>query len=440
MRSENTVSADLSFRGLVKQVSDVQLVARMDQERFTCYAGFDPSAASLQVGNLVPLLLLRRLQELGHRPIVLLGGGTGLIGDPSGKSSERPLPDREQHDANIRAIAKQVSRFVEVDGARTAPPASGEEGSAGLVLDNAEWLAPMGLIEFLRETGKHFTVNQMMAKESVHARLARPEQGISFTEFAYMLLQAYDFLHLYEEQGCRLQVGASDQWGNITMGVDLVRRVHGEAAYGLTTPLATNPDGTKLGKTETGTVWLDAARTSPYELYQFFLRSDDTVVGQYLRWFTFLDHDTIRDLDQRAQEAPERREAQRRLAFEVCRIVHGTDEAKLAAGAAAALFSDDLRLLDEDQLLTALEGAPTSTKPASVLQAPGWPVVDAFVSSGLAPSKTAVRRLIAQGGCSVNGEIVSDADRSLLREDLLFGAYVVLRKGRKDYHLLRFQR
>ena len=290
--------ADLEFRGLVHQVTDPSVPKKLDSESLTVYAGFDPTADSLHVGHLLQMCTLRRLQLAGHRPIALAGGGTGMIGDPGGKSEERNLLSVEELAANVAGIRTQLGRLLDFsDGA-------GERRA--LLLDNSAWLGRVGLIDFLRDVGKHFTVNQMVAKESVRSRLDRPEQGISFTEFSYMLLQAYDFLHLFEAHDCHLQIGGSDQWGNITMGVELIRKTRQAEVYGLTTPLLLKADGTKFGKTESGTVWLDARRTSPYQLYQYFLRTEDATVGTVLRMLTFLDHDTIaiaRFADGRASRA-----------------------------------------------------------------------------------------------------------------------------------------
>ncbi|MGH9091023.1 MAG: tyrosine--tRNA ligase [Acidimicrobiales bacterium] len=419
-----TFSADLQVRGLVHQVTDPALLARLDAASpVTAYIGFDPSAPSLHVGSLMQLCTLRRLQLAGHRPIALAGGGTGLIGDPGGKAEERPLLAEEALAANLEGIRPQLERFLDFSGSGGA-----------LLLDNADWLRPMGAVAFLRDVGKHFTVNQMVAKESVKARL---ERGISYTEFSYMLLQAYDFLRLHEDHGCTLQVGGSDQWGNITMGVDLVRRVARAEVHGLTTPLVTKADGTKFGKTESGAVWLDPAMTSPYRLYQFLLRSEDAVVGHYLRYFTFLDHDEILALDAETADRPQRRAAQRALAGEVTALVHGTGEAARAERASAALFGEELAALDERTLLEVVDDAPSSALARGALADGGLSLVEALVASGLASSRSEARRTVAQGGAYVNNRRVADEDRVLGPGDLLHDRYVVLRRGRRDYHLLR---
>lgn len=418
-----TLSEDLRFRGLVHQLTDEQLLARIDGDRRTLYVGFDASSASLHVGSLLQLALLRRFQLAGHRPIALAGGGTGMIGDPGGRSEERNLLTREQLEANLEGIRPQLARFIDLED--------------GLVLDNSAWLTQLSVIDFLRDVGKHFTVNQMVAKESVRSRFERPDQGISYTEFSYMLLQAYDFLHLFDTRGCRLQLGASDQWGNITMGVDLIRRLRQAEVYGLTTPLVTKADGTKFGKTETGTVWLDARRTSPYQLYQFFLRSEDAMVGAYLRAFTFLDHDTISALDEETAERPERRAAQRELARQVCTIVHGEAEVQRVERAAEALFSEQIAGLDEQTLLEVCAEAPTTELPRHALDG-GLAVVEALAATGLVPSKSRARTTVEQGGAYLNNRRVEDVDARIGPEDLLAGRYALLRRGRRDYHLLRF--
>lgn len=418
---------DLEFRGLVHQVSDAGLAKRLDSEQLTAYSGFDPSADSLHVGHLLGILCLRRLQEGGHRPIALAGGGTGMIGDPGGKSEERALLGREELRGNLQRIRAQLERLLDFGG-----------GAGALLLDNGSWLWDVGLLEFLRETGKSFTVNQMLAKESVRSRLESRDQGISFTEFSYMLLQAYDFLHLFETEGCRLQLGGSDQWGNITMGIDLIRRRKGAEAWGLTWPLIVRPDGGKLGKSESGTVWLDPARTSPYDFYQYFVRTDDRIVGRYLRLFTWLEHDRIIDLDRSVAEQPERREAQRILAREVTALVHGDVESRRAERTSEALFSGDLSGLDEDALLDAFKQAPSTSLPMSSLEAGGLELVDVLASTGLSSSKSSARQTIRQGGAYVNYSRETEPGRRLGAGDLLLGHYLLLSRGRKEHHLLRF--
>jgi len=384
------------------------------------------------VGHLLQLCNLRRLQLAGHRPIAVAGGGTGLVGDPGGKSEERSLLTHDELRANLEGIRGQLERFLDFAG-------SGTEGRSGaLMVNNADWLEPMPLFDFLRDVGKHFTVNQMVAKDSVKSRLARADQGISYTEFSYMLLQAYDFLHLFDTFGCRLQLGGSDQWGNITMGIELVRKVRQGEVWGLTTPLVVKADGTKFGKTESGTVWLDAARTSPYQLYQFFLRSEDSVVGTYLRYFTFLDHEAILALDEATASHPERREAPRQLARQVCTLVHGSDETERAEQAAAALFSEDVTRLDERSVLDVFADAPSSHLARSRLDRGGMPLVDLLVETELAPSRGRARTTIEQGGAYLNNRRVGEVEATAVPEDLVAGRYLVLRSGKRNYHLVRF--
>jgi tyrosyl-tRNA synthetase len=417
------VLADLRWRGMVQQVTDEDLGAKLAAAPFVVYHGIDASADSLHVGNLIGVLALRRLQAAGHRPIVLLGGGTTLIGDPSGKESERPMRSVEEVQANVARIRAQLERFLAF-------------GPAGAVLvNNADWLCSTPLTDFLRDVGKHFTVNAMMAKESVRSRLEDREQGISFTEFSYMLLQAYDFLRLHDEYGCRLQVGGSDQWGNITAGVDLVRRTRGDAVYGLTWPLLTKPDGSKFGKSEQGNVWLDPARTSPYEFFQFWIRQDDAAVMPLLRLFTELSPDAIGVLERATAERPEAREAQRALARAATAAVHGAPAAELAEAASEALFGGPLDRLDEASLLNLFVDAPSTTLSRSELPVP---LIDLLVRTGVAASRSAARRDLDQGGVYVNNQREIDPERAVAPVDLLAGGYVVLRRGKKTYHLVRF--
>ncbi len=426
-----TLSEDLTFRGLVHQCSDDKLLALLDTEHLSAYIGFDPSADSLHVGSLLALCNLRRLQLAGHRPIALIGGATGFIGDPGGRSEERNLLSPEQIAANIAGIRPQLERFLDFSDAAGA--------SRALVVNNADWLGAVRLVDFLRDIGKHMTVNQMVARESVRARLERPDQGISFTEFSYMLLQGADFLHLFETEACRLQLGGSDQWGNIVTGVELIRRIHGETAYALTSPLVLKADGTKFGKSVGGAVWLDARRTSPFAFYQFLWRSEDAVVGAYLRYFTFLEHEEILELDAATAEAPERRRAQRRLAHEVTTLVHGADETARVERAAQSLYTEDVAGLDAATLEMALDGAPASDLPVGALGGEGIELVEVLVTSGLCASKSQARSAIEQGGAYVNNRRVSSIAARLTGADLLDGGYVLLRRGRREPHLLRFR-
>ncbi|MHB1517195.1 MAG: tyrosine--tRNA ligase [Acidimicrobiales bacterium] len=421
---------DLRFRGLIHQMTDPSLEMRLEEPPLCAYTGFDPQADSLHVGHLLQLCILRRLQLAGHRPILLGGGGTGFVGDPGGRREERTLLSEERLRANLEAIGSQLERFVELGGP--------DDASKGLFLDNAVWLRPFSLIDFLRDVGKHFTVNQMVAKESVRSRLDRPESGISYTEFSYMLLQAYDFLHLYDTFGCRLQLGGSDQWGNITMGIELVRRVRGAQVWGLTTPLVLKADGTKFAKSESGAVWLDSRKTSAYRLYQFFLRTDDADVGAYLRFFTFLAHEEILELDRATAARPERREAQRSLARQVCAMVHGPDDTRRAERAAEALFGEELVDLDESTLLDVFADAPSTTIDRHRMDDGGLTVVELLVETGLARSKSQARTTVGQGGASVNNHRIGDQDATVSRDDLVAERYLVLRRGRKEHHLVRF--
>jgi tyrosyl-tRNA synthetase len=419
---------ELEWRGLLYQVTDREGLSRLlASEAVTGYAGFDPTQPSLQVGNLLQLCTLRRFQEAGHRPIVLAGGATGMIGDPGGKTEERALLSAEEVKANVAGVRRQLERFIDFSGGR------------GLLVDNSEWLGPVRLLDFLRDIGKHFTVNQMVAKESVRSRFESRDQGISYTEFSYMLLQANDFLHLFDAHGCRLQFGGSDQWGNITMGVELIRKVRSAQAFGLTTPLVLNPDGTKLGKTEGATVWLDPARTSPYQLYQFFVRTDDSLVTTYLRYFTWLDHDRIRDLDRLTVDYPERREAQHVLAKEVTSLVHGDGDAARAVRATRALFDGKLEDLDEALFREVFADAPSYTAARSRLDGDGVSVIDLAHESGLESSKSAARRSVEGGALSVDNVPVEGVDQRVTRSDLLHDRWVVLRKGKHRYLVVEFQ-
>lgn len=415
--------AELQWRRLVHQATDPVLLPKLlDQDVLVGYIGFDPTADSLHVGHLLQLTLLRRLQDAGHRPIALLGGGTGLIGDPSFRSDERVLLTADQLHANKAAIKGQLERFLDF----------GQEGA--ILEDNATWLMSVGLLDFLRDVGKLFSVNDMIRKDSVRSRLEGREQGISFTEFSYMLLQAWDFLQLFDRYGCRLQLGGSDQWGNIIEGVDLIRRLRETQAFGLTSPLITKADGTKFGKTESGTVWLDARRTSPYEFFQYWIRTSDAEVGDYLRYFTFLERDAIEQLDRATDAHPERREAQRELARQVTILVHGEDETARAERAAAVLFTPEVAGLDEDTLRASLADAPSLPVQPSEL-ADGISLVEALVRTGLAASRSDARRQLQAGGVYVNGHR-ADADKSLGPGDALHAHYVILRRGPREHAVL----
>ncbi len=418
---------DWRFRGLIAQVTDEAIFARLNAGAVTAYVGFDPTASSLHLGSLLPLCNLRRLQLAGNCPIALAGGGTGLVGDPSFKDTERPLLTLEQLDTNLAGIRGQMAKFLDFS------PSAG--GAQAKLLNNADWLTTIPLTDFLRDVGKHFTVNQMIAKESVKSRLDRDDVGLSFTEFTYMLLQAYDFLRLNLDQGCTLQMGGSDQWGNITMGTELVRKQTGETAYGLTSPLLLRADGTKFGKSETGeNIWLDPQRTSPFKMFQYLLNSDDVIVSQLLRFFTFLDHDTILELDAATKARPEERRAQRALALAVVSMVHGEGAALKAERAGEALFSTSIADLDEATLLDVLEDAPSSSWSRSELLEGADPV-DLLVSSELAKSKGEARRFIEQGGVYLNNERLN-AESRVEVSDALHGRYLVLRRGPRQLRLV----
>jgi tyrosyl-tRNA synthetase len=419
-----TLSEDLTFRGLIHQMTDTDLPKRFDQPGLTVYAGFDPSADSLHVGNLMQLCTLRRFQEAGHRPISLAGGGTGMIGDPGGKQDERQLLDLETIEGYLQAIRPQLGQFLDLADDRA------------LLLNNADWLSTMSTLEYLRDVGKHFTVNQMVTKESVKSRFERPDQGISYTEFSYMLLQAYDFLRLHLDHGCDVQFGGSDQWGNITMGVDYVRRVCGDEVWGFTTPLIVKADGTKYGKTESGTVWLDPKRTSPFAMYQFFLNTPDEQVGDLIRFLTFLGHDEITELDRLTAEQPQRREAQRALARSVTALVHGDAEVAKCEEASAALFGEEIAGLSEEMLLAVTQDAPTTAVPRAELLG-GLTLVDLLERTGLAKSRKEARRTVEQGASYLNNVQQREDGRTVAPGDLLHDRYLVLRKGKRQVHIVK---
>jgi tyrosyl-tRNA synthetase len=421
------VRDDWQFRGLIHQTTDQGVFDRLDAGSVTLYVGFDPTASSLHLGSLIPLLNMRRLQIAGNTPIALAGGGTGLIGDPSEKAEERPLLTREVLEENVAGIRAQMAHFLDFE------PSAG--GSQAKLLNNADWLTTVGLTDFLRDVGKHFTVNQMIAKESVKSRLDRDDVGLSFTEFSYMLLQAYDFLRLYLDQGCTLQLGGSDQWGNITVGAELVRKSAGGAADALTSPLLLRGDGTKFGKSATGEqIWLDPTRTSPFKMYQFLLNSDDIVTPMLLRYFSFLDHDAIRELDELVQVAPQERRAQRTLAREVVRMVHGEEAATKAERASVALFSESIAELDEATLLEVVADAPSTSWSREELLV-GVDPVDLLVGTHLAKSKAEARRFLDQGGVYLNNVRLDDGAKVTI-DDALHGRYIVVRRGPRQLHLV----
>ncbi|HOZ49757.1 MAG TPA: tyrosine--tRNA ligase [Candidatus Hydrogenedentes bacterium] len=417
---------ELSWRGFVNQVTHEELGGLLDKGSWTFYCGFDPTADSLHVGSLLPIFGLMHLQRAGHKPIVLVGGGTGLIGDPSGKSEERTLQTKGQVERNIQGIRAQLEHFLDFDGP-----------NAAIMVNNADWLCGLPLIDFLRDIGKYFSVNVMLNKESVRQRVQDREHGMSFTEFSYSLLQAYDFLHLFDTYNCRLQVGGSDQWGNIVAGMDLTRRLRDAETFGLTFPLVTKADGTKFGKSEAGNVWLDSARTSPYKFYQFWINASDADTPRFLRFFTFLNRDEIARLEHAIQDAPEKRLAQRRLAEEVTRIAHGEEALANAVRASEAMFGGDLAGLDDATLEDAFSEVPSSERPRAELCA-GRLLVDVLVESGVFASKGEGRRLIQSGGLYLNNARIDSAETQMSESSLCSEHIAVVRKGKKNYHLLRF--
>jgi len=421
---------DLERRGLVSQVTSPEVRAALNAGRVTGYIGFDPTAASLHVGSLLPLTALVRMQRAGHRPIAIVGGGTGLIGDPSGKETERSMLTQEVLSRNIAGLRAQLDRFLDFSGERGA-----------LLLNNADWLGKLDLLGFLRDIGKHFSVNAMIARDSVRLRLEAREHGISFTELSYMLLQAYDFLALYDEYGCSLQMGGSDQWGNIVSGCDLIRRLRGADAFGVTFPLVTRADGKKFGKSEQGNIWLDPALTTPYEFYQFWLNTSDADVVRMIKMFTFLPMETIDEIGRDAAVSPEKREAQRVLARELTELVHGKAHAESAERTSAVLFDEqgDFRRLTEEDLRSAFAGSPITDIDRGRLGSKGAELVTLAAESGLCGSRSQARRAVEEGAIYVNGRRVADVAYSIAEGDLLAGGFVILRRGKKTYHVLRFR-
>lgn len=413
---------ELQQRGLVADMTTAEeLDGHLASGSRTAYVGFDPTADSLHIGSLLPLLALRRLQQAGHRPIVLVGGGTGLIGDPSGKAGERALSPKDTVAEWAERLKAQVRPFLDFD----------RGPHAASLVDNYAWLSQLDVIGFLRDVGKHFPVGSMLARESVKARMAA---GISYTEFSYQVLQAYDFMSLMTLHDCTLQLGGTDQWGNITAGIELIRRVHGRAVYGITLPLVTKTDGTKFGKTESGTIWLDPSKTSSYEMYQFWLNTADADVVRFLRYFTFLPLERIEELDEATRTAPDKREAQRVLAREVTALVHGEAAVSEAEGISTALFSGDIASLTESQLLQATRGMPATELPVDEARQSTWP--DLLVRVGLAQSKRNARELMVSGAIQVNGRRLEPEAPASPPAIALSGKYLILRKGKKTYHAI----
>ena len=415
-----TLLEELEFRGQLYQVTDRDgLAARLSEGPITLYGGFDPTADSLTVGNLATFLILSRFQRAGHKPIAVVGGGTGLIGDPGGKSQERTLNPVEVVEAWTQKIRVQLEPFLDFDS-KTNP---------AQMINNYDWLGSISAIELMRDVGKHFPVPYMLAKDSVKSRL---ETGISYTEFSYMILQAYDFLELYRRHDCQLQIGGSDQWGNITAGSDLIRRAVGGSAFGLTCPLVTTADGTKFGKTEAGAVWLSPERTTPYEFWQFWVNTDDRKVVDYLKVFTFLGVDDIRQLEEAVASDPAAREAQRTLAREITTLVHGADAASKAERISRALFYGELRELAEDELQLAFHDVPTHT-----MDGDEQGLIDLLVAAGASSSKRQARQDIGAGAISLNGERCTDEAHTVRKADGLHGRYTVIRRGKNKYFLVQ---
>ena len=418
----NGLVDELEQRGLLAQVSDRNgLSDHLRSGSRGVYAGFDPTADSLHIGNLVPLLTLRRFQLCGHRPILLLGGATGLIGDPSGRKDERSLNAGDVVEGWVERIRSQVQGFVDFEG-----------NNGAVIANNLDWTAGRDLISFLRDIGKHFSVNQMIQRDSVRDRLERDGEGISYTEFSYMLLQAMDYAELAERYDCTVQVGGSDQWGNIVSGMDLVRRRLGKAAFAMTLPLVTKADGTKFGKTAEGSVWLAPDRTSPYAFYQFWLNTSDADAVPYLKIFTFLGLEEIQSLADSLAEHPEQRDAQRRLAAEVTTLVHGKQALASAQRITQCLFAGDIEGLTQDDL----DQLRQDGMDATTLEAASVGLLDALAEAGLAQSRGAARKLVQGNGLRVNGVLEGDIERQLDWQDALFGRFYLLRRGKKSWHLL----
>lgn len=421
---------DLQWRGLVADCTDLsELTKRLAAGPMTLYCGFDPTANSLHVGNLVPLLALRRFQNYGHNPIAVAGGATGSIGDPSGKTQERQLLSPEILNANIQSVKVQLAKLLDFETPKN--PAR--------LVDNASWTAPISFIDFLRDIGKHFSVNMMISKESVRARMEDRDSGISYTEFSYMLLQAFDFYHLRKEFQCELQIGGSDQWGNITAGTDLCRKKLSATCFGLTLPLITNADGSKFGKTVAGAIWLDAKKTSTYRFYQFWVRVDDRDVIRYLKYFTFLPKEEIEALEREHLAKPEARVAHRALAKAVTDLIHGEAATAEAIRASEILFGGDLTGITESTFQDIVGEIPTKAVPHSQIEGAGIGIVDLLTLAGLCPSRGQARKDIEGGGIYLNNIRVSEAARVVTSSELLFGKYLLLRKGKKNYACLNLE-
>ncbi len=434
---ESGILEELQWRGFIKDITHDEVDELLDESSVTFYCGFDPSASSLHVGNAVSLMAMAHFYRHGHRPLALVGGATGMIGDPSGKDEERDLLDEEVIESNRQAIEAQLQGFMDQVQTRGGL-VEGVEARAPKVVNNADWLKEWSFIDFLREVGRYFRVNAMIAKESVRARLEDREQGISYTEFSYMLIQAFDFKHLFEAEDCQLQLGGSDQWGNITAGTELIRRSLGEKAYGLSFPLLTSADGKKLGKSVDGAIFLDEEMTSPYDFYQYWVNADDRDCGALLRQFTFLERAEIEALEQRIEDGKNRGDVQRKLAYEVTALFHGEEVADKVVRASKMLFGEPIEGLSDEDLSSIFSDVPSTEFELSRLRAGELGVVDAFAEAGLQNSKGATRRLIKQGGAYLNNHRVEDREHVLSEEDLASETMMVLRSGKRKYHVLRF--
>ncbi|GIW99158.1 MAG: tyrosine--tRNA ligase [Pirellulaceae bacterium] len=413
---------ELQWRGLIHQSTDPQALRQLLSKPTVVYAGFDPTAPSLHCGSLLPLMMLRRFQQFGHRPIALVGGATGMIGDPSGRSEERVLLSEETLQENVAGLQRTIERFLDFE-------------HGGLLVNNFDWMKEWSYISFLRDVGKNFPINVMLAKDSVKSRLERDDVGMSYTEFSYMLLQAYDFVHLHRQFDCTLQIGGSDQWGNITAGIDLGRRMLGVQLHGLTCPLLLTKDGRKMGKTAQGAVWLDAQRTSPYAFYQYWVRVHDDDVLMCLRYLTEIEQDEYRELERAVKEEPHRRAAQTRLASWLTEFVHGPDGLQAAERAREVLFGAEIADLQDEQLVEIFADVPGAEIPTAQLQE-GIALADAFVRVGLCKSKSEARRIAQQGGAYVNNRPVPE-DYVITRNDLASPSIIVLRSGKKKFGLLK---
>jgi tyrosyl-tRNA synthetase len=418
-----SILEELKWRGLVADCTDAAELEKKIAAPITLYCGFDPTADSLHVGNLVPLLALRRFQLLGHHPIAVAGGATGSIGDPSGKTAERQLLTKEILDHNIASVKMQMAKLLDFE----------TKQNPARLIDNAEWTTGISYLDFLREYGKHFTVNQMIQKESVRARMEDREVGISYTEFSYMLLQAFDFMVLCRDVNCELQIGGSDQWGNITAGIELTRKKLGRQVFGLTMPLITNADGTKFGKTEAGAIWLDPKRTSVYKFHQFWINTDDRDVIRYLKYFTFLTKEEIEELEKAHKENPGERLAHERLAAEVGYLIHGDSATAGAIIASDVLFGGSVERISQADFNEIIGEVPTKEIEKAKLDGAGMPLVELLVHAGLCPSKGQARKDIEGGGVNINNVRETNFQRAVTVSDLLFGKHILLRKGKKNY-------